>query len=608
VREAARSATIRTSSLRSRAQLDWRRADQEPVRTQDSTAPHPGPNPAPSSGPGIDASSAPDAGQVFDEEREGRLDADRLERVLSALVKAYPDAPVAALSETGIFVDMPESLNLEQNPVLKGRSGLDGVEGEERDRLVDNWDRILTTGASRCVFQPTGHPSKVTLFGLDLRERHGVVLTLLVGRDSQPYVRNEENQPGVGSTPRFASVRKSALSVITHIDEATSQILGWTPEEMEGRRSLEFVHPDDHSLAVDNWMQMLARPGPARRVRQRLRNKDGSWTWFEVTNHNLLDDPAHDCVVCEMVDVSDEMAAHEELRAREQLLDRLAEAVPVGLFQIDADGRVVYANDRLREIFGTDTADTVAAQLTSVVPADRPALDAAIAAVLEQGSPADVEVALRMPESDDPGYCTISLRALTHEDDSVSGAIACVADVTDSTRMREELRHRATVDELTGCQNRAAIMRALEANIASGQRRAERAVLFIDLDGFKQVNDEHGHAAGDELLRRVAERLRSAVRDGDIVGRIGGDEFLIVCPEIGGHEPAVRLAQRIAELLRRDVALSTGGRQASIGVAWSSGEQVGAEALIARADRAMYESKRERAGRPTLAREPELAA
>jgi diguanylate cyclase (GGDEF)-like protein/PAS domain S-box-containing protein len=309
-----------------------------------------------------------------------------------------------------------------------------------------------------------------------------------------------------------------------------------------------------------------------------------------------------------MVDISEEMATHEALRAREQLLHQLAEAVPVGLFQIDAGGGVVYANDRLREIFGSEPAATISDQLTSVVAADRPALEEAIANVLDQGSPADVEVALSRPASSEPGFCTIALRPLTHEDGTISGAIACVADVTDSTRMREELRHRATVDELTGCCNRATIISALETHIASGQRRAERAVLFIDLDGFKQVNDQHGHAAGDELLRRVADRLRAAVRDEDVVGRIGGDEFLILCPQIGGHDPAIKLARRIADLLGRDVALAAGGRQASIGVAWSSGEAIDAETLIARADRAMYESKRERAGRPTLAQESVLAA
>jgi diguanylate cyclase (GGDEF)-like protein/PAS domain S-box-containing protein len=554
--------------------------------------------------------AAPDAsvaGDVFDAAHAERLDAAQLERALQALLSAYPDAPVAALSTAGIFVEMPQSLNLKQNPVLRGRSGLDGVDGETRARLMKNWDRILGVGAGRCVFQPPGYSQAVTLFGLDLRERHGVIVTMLIGRDAEARREAEAEQP-VRSTPRFATVRRNELSIITKIDEATTAILGWSPDEMEGRRSLEFVHPDDHALAIDNWIHMLARPGPARRVRQRLRGKDGSWTWFEVTNHNLLGDPAHGYVACEMVDISDEMAAHEEVRARGQLLHQLAEAVPVGLFQIDAEGQVVYANDRLGEIFATDPAKTISEQLAPVVAADRPVLDEAIENVLGHGSPADLEVALRLPAGQALGYCTISLRALTHEDGTVSGAIACVADVTDSTRMREELRHRATVDELTGCLNRAAIMRELEANIASGQRRSERAVLFVDLDDFKQVNDEHGHAVGDQLLRRVAERLRSAVRDEDLVGRIGGDEFLVVCPQIGGHEPAIGLAQRIADLLRKDVTLSAGGRQASIGVAWSSGEAVGAEALIARADRAMYESKRERAGRPTLAREPELAA
>jgi diguanylate cyclase (GGDEF)-like protein/PAS domain S-box-containing protein len=547
------------------------------------------------------------ASDVFDAGRDEHPDAARLLRALQALLSAYPEAPVSALSATGIFVDMPQSLNLEQNPVLRGRSGLDGLDGDTRARLLENWDRILAFGAGRCVFQPPGYPQPVTLFGLDLREDHGVIVTMLVGRDAAVADQADLEQPGA-SAPRFATVRKTELSIIAQIDEAMSEILGWTPAEMVGQRSLEFVHPDDHALAIDNWMQMLARPGPARRIRQRLRGKDGSWTWFEATNHNLLEDPDQRCVVCEMVDISDEMAAHEALRAREQLLHQLAEAVPVGLFQIDADGRVVYANDRLREIFGTDPAETISDQLTSVVVADRPALEEAIANVLAQGSPADVEVALSLPGSHEAGYCTIALRALTHEDGSVSGAIACVTDVTDSTRMREELRRRATIDELTGCCNRATITSALQAHIASGQRRAERAVLFIDLDDFKQVNDQHGHAVGDELLRRVADRLRAAVRDEDLVGRIGGDEFLVVCPEIGGHEPAVRLAERIAHLLGGDVALAAGAHRASIGVAWSSGEATDAETLIARADRAMYESKRERAGRPTLANEPGLAA
>jgi diguanylate cyclase (GGDEF)-like protein len=179
--------------------------------------------------------------------------------------------------------------------------------------------------------------------------------------------------------------------------------------------------------------------------------------------------------------------------------------------------------------------------------------------------------------------------------------------------MREELKKRATFDELTGCYNRPSIMDALAASVASGQRRGERAVMFIDLDRFKEVNDREGHAAGDALLRIVAEGLRSVVRADDLVGRIGGDEFLVVCPEIGGTEQAMELAGRIAQALREQVCLATVRTapqlQASIGVAWSSGDSVGADTLVAQADNAMYESKRERNGRPKLATAvPEIAA
>jgi diguanylate cyclase (GGDEF)-like protein len=183
-------------------------------------------------------------------------------------------------------------------------------------------------------------------------------------------------------------------------------------------------------------------------------------------------------------------------------------------------------------------------------------------------------------------------------------------DITDSSRMREELERRATFDELTGCYNRSSTMGALEANIASGQRDADRAVVFIDLDNFKAINDRHGHGAGDELLCTVAQRLQRVVRGADMVGRIGGDEFLAVCPNIGGPEQAMKLAERLAAAQREPVRVASGEviMQISIGVAWSRGEAQGADALVAQADGAMYESKREGEGHPKLASTPEMVA
>lgn len=533
---------------------------------------------------------------VFVLEHERRLDAERVEQTLSSLLDLFPDAPVGALNAAGLFVEMPETIELRRNPVLSGRSGLDGMSDDDRVRILENWDRVLAVGAGRTVITPPGYPPTI-VWGLDLRERHSALFIMLTPADGAEQAPNPPPSPPA-VPPRFAAIRKDDLGFIVAIDQATTEILGWSFEEMTGHRSLDFVHPDDHRLATDNWVQMLAQPGPARRVRQRLRRTDGTWCWFEVTNHNLLTDPEHGCVVAEMVDISDEMAAHEALREREQLLDRLTAALPVGIVQFDAEARILYTNERLHDTLGTAASATAAELMSAVVDSDRPALTAALAAVLDEGSDRDVEVTIRTPDSGQR-VCTVTIRALTHDDGGVTGAIACVVDVTDSTRMREELRRRATTDELTGCLNRSSIVAALEQHIASGQRRAERAVLFIDLDNFKEVNDEHGHAAGDELLRELGRRLRETVRDGDAVGRVGGDEFLVLCPDVGGPQAALRLASRVSEALHNEM-FAAGGHTASVGVAWTTGATLSADGLVARADRAMYGSKRAGTGAPVL--------
>jgi diguanylate cyclase (GGDEF)-like protein/PAS domain S-box-containing protein len=527
-----------------------------------------------------------------------------VEREFRALLERYPTAPLVAVTENGLIADMPDSVPRRENPVLTGRSAVDGVPAEDHAKLIAAFDTLLKQGTAQCVLHPPGY-TEVLWYGFDLRERHGVIVGVITADEGAAPLEpaaDTRDMVRVGP-PRFATIRKDERSFIVGVSDEMSEILGWSADELLGQRSLEFVHPDDHAMAIDNWMEMLAHPGPSRRVRQRLKHKDGSWVWFEVTNNNLFSDPEHACVVAEMVDISEEMAAQEALREREQLLNRLAEAIPVGLFQIDTEGAVVYTNDRLHEILGAELSPTVDAQLATIVPDDRPAVERAIADVLKVGSHADVEVACRRPGDAELRYCTIGFRELRHDDGAISGAIACVADVTDSARMREELKFRATFDELTGCHNRASIMAALEADIERDPVQADRAVMFADLDRFKAINDRHGHAAGDELLRKVARVLRESVRENDLVGRTGGDEFLVICPDVGGAERAMGLAERLAESLREGVRAQTDelGCSVSIGVAWSRGGRSDADALVAAADAAMYEAKHAATGEPRLA-------
>ena len=180
----------------------------------------------------------------------------------------------------------------------------------------------------------------------------------------------------------------------------------------------------------------------------------------------------------------------------------------------------------------------------------------------------------------------------------------CVEDVTASVQSRSDLEVKAISDPLTGCLNRAGTLAVLQDSLDRAATLTERrgtAAIFVDLDQFKPVNDEFGHATGDEVLLRVAERIRRSVRSGDVVGRLGGDEFLVICPNVVNPETALAIARSLT--LRAfgapiDLGTASVAIRASLGVAWSHDRNTYATALVAQADAAMYRSKRQGRSEP----------
>jgi diguanylate cyclase (GGDEF)-like protein/PAS domain S-box-containing protein len=181
---------------------------------------------------------------------------------------------------------------------------------------------------------------------------------------------------------------------------------------------------------------------------------------------------------------------------------------------------------------------------------------------------------------------------LLHEPD-VGGVVITARDVSERQRLSELLAHRATHDDLTGLTNRTLFVDRLTGALARSARDGHRvAVCFVDLDDFKEINDHHGHAAGDELLVDVAERLVTHVRAGDEVARIGGDEFLVLLDPVDDDAHALDAAERLVEVVtgHRSVAGTTVACAATAGVAIGHpGED--AASLMARADRALYRAK-----------------
>jgi diguanylate cyclase (GGDEF)-like protein/PAS domain S-box-containing protein len=523
---------------------------------------------------------------------------------LQTLLATHPDAVVAALADDGFRVALPDSFDLRDHRALAVPTDratmLDIVVAADRLAVVTAWERARTSGIGVAAVRALSDPgTRLTLSIVDARDDYGVWLSVLT-HDREELDSSSHVLAGplvVPARPRQATMHKNMTAVITEIDANVTRMFGWEPDQMLGSRSSEFMHPDDQERAVATWMTLLATPG-SQRVRVRHRCADGRWLWVETENiHNGAEDPDEVDVVTHITDISDEMAAHEALRRREQLFSRLAESLPTGVLQVRCDGSVVYANARLGAILHTGTPTAETDLFANIVPADRPAVDAAIEAALQRGIDDELEVEIRTSRAQSSRRCAVSVAAVADED-GLPGALICLNDVTESAQLRDELKLRATHDALTGCLNRSAVMQALTDRLSAGDGE-QTAVIFVDVDNFKPVNDRLGHAAGDELLVHLARRLQGLSREQDFVGRLGGDEFLLVCCGVEIPAQATAIAERVRDALNQTVVMPAGKIEvrSSIGVAWSETDAT-AETLVEQADSAMYASKRRHNAEP----------
>lgn len=508
---------------------------------------------------------------------------------LESMLAAHPEAWVGAISATARYVPVPGGVPVNGHRFLHGRWPLDLVAATDRVKLAEAWRARTAQGVvSTEVRLATGGMAMFHVY--DVSDALGADVVVVIGDSVQ--LEQAVGAPAEVTTSRFCRILRDEVGRTIEIDAAAPGVLGFSAEDLLSQRPpLERIHPDDHAEILDNWMATIANETDGHRCRMRIVRPDGSQAWFELTNFNRLDDPVRPHIISEMLDISEEMAAHEAVAAREQLLHRLAEALPLGVLQVDPERRVVYRNDSLSEILGVQSASTMDEQFVAVVPEDRRLLEKAFAVALDDGSDDDVVIRLRGARRRGEQLVRVITKSLHAPSGEVSGVIACVSDVTEATLMGRELERRATFDALTGCFNRASILGRLGSALADGG--FDVAALFIDLDGFKEINDTEGHAAGDDHLKKTARLLIECVRPSDVVGRFGGDEFLVVCQDVGGVAAAMGLAERVGTELRGTVRVS-------IGVAWAEAGTIDADHLVHRADEAMYSSKREGECRPHL--------
>jgi len=241
-----------------------------------------------------------------------------------------------------------------------------------------------------------------------------------------------------------------------------------------------------------------------------------------------------------------------ELRASEQRFQALVQHSSEVVILVDADGRVVYVSESMARVFGYSEAHLLGRRLSQILDAEAGArLGEGLAEVAER--PYGV-LELELPLRHRDGHqCTVQLTITNLLDNpAVGGLVLNTRDISERRQLEDQLSHQAFHDNLTSLANRALFKDRVEHALNWTLRQTPSvAVLFLDLDGFKEVNDSLGHAAGDRLLIQVAERLQSCVRPSDTVARFGGDEFAVLIEDASDDLDVIQVAERVLEGLRQ---------------------------------------------------------
>ena len=398
--------------------------------------------------------------------------------------------------------------------------------------------------------------------------------------------------------PQFVS---DASGAIVMANPAYAALVGSTPEAVIGTRPADVTHPDDLRNLLVHGARLLDREVDVFEIEARVSRADGEVRWCAVTCTLAIDAYGHPLFVSHLQDITDRKDAEAQLAVSQSRFRLLADSLPVGIHQRDRRGRLIYVNQRWSEITGISEEEALGQDHLEIVhPDDRDRLLEASQRLVGRGGDYHEQFRIVRP---DGGERWVSSRAVWLPDEagrplfyvgSLEDITGVLAAMEEQKRLESELAHRATHDVLTGLPNRALLLAELHRTVGdSGDGPV--AVLFVDLDRFKSVNDELGHDVGDSLLREAAGRLADALRPTDVVARMGGDEFVVLCPDLDGFDAAVDVADRLLRALSRE-PIVVGDRKidvtASIGVTVSApGAPHHPEALLREADAAMYRAK-----------------
>jgi diguanylate cyclase (GGDEF)-like protein/PAS domain S-box-containing protein len=387
----------------------------------------------------------------------------------------------------------------------------------------------------------------------------------------------------------------------TFVNDAFCRSVAYTVEELIGMNFKVTNASDDVERIYKAFKQVYLTGQPTKAITFKFVRKDGSSGVGELVALPMRNEKG-EIVGFRGVshDVSERVRMEEALRRSEEKYRTILEEIEEGYYEINRAGNITFVNKAACRQFGRSEEELMGMNYREYVPKeDIKSVYKAWNKVYKTGEPLQSYPFVTVRKDGTQIFLENSVSPLRNKEGKIIGFRSVSRDVTEHKQYEQKLAEMATHDSLTGLPNRTLLSDRLTMGLALSRRSGNRlAVLMLDLDKFKAINDTMGHGVGDQLLKAVAERLTSVTRKSDTIARIGGDEFVLVLPQVSTPSDAARLAQRILDVFREPLVFD--GHQlnitTSIGIAVYPEDGKEIEILLKNADTAMYRAKEQGRG------------
>ena len=475
------------------------------------------------------------------------------------------------------------------------------VDVESRRRMRD---QLLANGAVRNFEvrwrKSSGEIAEV-LMSADVIELDGAPVMLSAGLDITE--RNTAERRLRDSEARFSKIFHSspvpvAMSrlgdgTFLEVNDTCSKWFGWSRDEAIGRTSLElgiWTRSGDR----DEFVRMLQAGVGVRNMECRFRKRSGELADV-LLSADVLELAGEACIVTSVMDITERKQAERQLRESERRFRDFAEAAGEYVWELDVDGRYTFLSRRVEQVLGYTPDELLGRKPTELLPPGEAERVRDWLVQLMRSREAFRNIEHRsMSRSGSQVWQLVSGVPILDGEGRFVGFRGTALDITERKQAESRIAELATRDPLTGLPNRLLLSDRLARGIAAAQREGTLlAVMFVDLDHFKRINDTLGHEIGDQLLREVAKRIGGVLRKGDTLSRLGGDEFVVVLEDLKTAEDAGQVARKLIDALSQpyDIEGHTLNSAASAGIAIYPTDATDATTLMRHADTAMYVAK-----------------